>query len=181
MARSTAPSTSPGEGPAKAPRWLKVAIFLLLYAVYQWGYQGLRDSRFDDWFIHTLTVVPASSLIDLIFPAAAVQPVNDKLIWPDGSLTLRAGCDGFEVIGIFIAAVLSTDVGWRRGLLALLAGCLAIWMLNQIRIAVLFAVLQRDRGWFDLVHTVLGPLGLIAAVAAIYVWMVRRPPEPLMS
>lgn len=181
MMGSIDPPINPDGGSTKAPAWLKVAVFLLLYAVYQWGYQGLRGSRYDDWFIHTLTVVPASSLIDLIFPTAAVQPVDDKLIWSDGSLTLRAGCDGFEVIGIFVAAVLSTDVGWRRGLVALLAGCLSIWMLNQARIAVLFSVLQHDRSWFDLVHTVLGPLGLIAAVAAIYVWMVRRPRPPLAS
>ncbi len=159
----------------RAPRWLQVALFLLIYAAFQWGYQSLRSSRWDHWFIHQLTVQPAAWLVQVISPAEAVQAVGYRLVWPGGGLALRAGCDGFEVIGLFIAAVLVADVGWRRGLVALVSGCVTIWALNQLRIAALYAAVRYDRSWFDSLHTGVGPLILIAAVAGMYAWMVRRP------
>ena len=165
-------------GPAaqpRAPRWLQVLLFLLIYGLFQWGYQSLRASPWDDAFIHQLTVRPAAGLLDLISPAEGVRASGPKLTWPGGSLALRAGCDGFDVIGLFIAAVLVGDVGWRRGMAALVGGCLAIWALNQLRIVALYAAVRYDRSWFDSLHTGWGPLILIAAVAGIYVWMVRPP------
>ncbi len=173
--RSGSPTSPSPEQAAQPPRWLQVLLFLLTYGVFQWAYQSLRTSSWDDWFIHQLTVRPAALLVDFISASEGVQASGYKLVWPGGSLALRAGCDGFEVIGLFIAAVLVGDVGWRRGLLALIGGCLAIWALNQMRIAALYAAVRYDRSWFDSLHTGWGPLVLIAAVAIIYAWMVRRP------
>ncbi|RTL15408.1 MAG: hypothetical protein EKK52_20485 [Burkholderiales bacterium] len=76
----------------RAPRWLQVALFLLIYAAFQWGYQSLRSSSWDHWFIHQLTVRPAAWLVDAISPVEAVRAVDYKLVWPGGGLVLRAGC-----------------------------------------------------------------------------------------
>ena len=171
--RSSTPSGPPPETSAKPPRWLQVTIFLLVYGFLQWAYQSLRASSFDDWFIHQLTVSPAARLVTWLSPAESVLASDYKLVWPGGSLALRAGCDGFEVIALFVAGVLAADVGWQRGLLALTGGCLAIWVLNQLRIAALYAAVRYDPTWFDPLHTGWGPLIMIAAVALIYFWMVR--------
>lgn len=164
---------------AKAsPAWLRVGLFLALYGVLQWLYQSLRSSAWDPWFIHTLTVRPAAGLIGWFAPQDAVAALGPRLVWPHGSLALRAGCDGFEVMSLFIAAIFVADVSWRRGLVALLLGCAAIWALNQVRIAVLYESFRYRREWFDAIHTAWGPLLLIAAVAAIYAWAVGwRPPR----
>ena len=159
----------------QAPRWLQVVLFLLIYGFFQWGYQGLRNSSWDRWFIHELTVRPAAWLVSTISPAEAVRAMDYRLVWSGGGLALRAGCDGFELIGLFVAAVLVADVGWRRGVVALVSGCVAIWALNQLRIAALYAAVRYDRSWFDSLHTGWGPLMMVAVVAGMYAWTVRKP------
>jgi exosortase family protein XrtM len=148
--------------------WLRLALFLALYALLHWAYQSLRESRFDPWFIHTLTVQPAAGLIGWLAPLDGVGAEGARLVWPQGRLTLRAACDGFEVMSLFIAAVLVADIGWRRGLLLLLGGCTLVWALNQLRIAALYWAFRYERDWFDAIHTVWGPLLLVACVAACY-------------
>ena len=156
------------------PIVLRMALFLLIYGGLHWAYQSLRSSAVDPWFIHTLTVSPAASLLDGLWPADLVHAIGPRLAWPGGRLTLLAGCDGFEVMSLFVAAVLVADVSWRRGLLALALGCATVWMLNQARIVALYWTFRHEREWFDAVHTVWGPLLLIAAVVAVYAWAVSR-------
>jgi len=151
-----------------SPLGLRIGLFLGIYALLQWAYQSLRSSSFDPWFIHSLTVAPAASLIGWLVPADAVAAVGARLVWPGGRLTLLAGCDGFEVLALFVAAMLVADVDWRRGLVGLMLGCVAIWGLNQARIAALYLTFRYERPWFDAVHTAYGPLVLICAVAGIY-------------
>jgi exosortase/archaeosortase family protein len=163
-----------------AARWdspivLRIALFLLIYGSLHWAYQSLRSSVFDPWFIHTLTVAPAAALLDGLWPADLVRAIGPRLAWPGGRLTLLAGCDGFEVMSLFVAAVLVADLSWRRGLVALVAGCVAVWALNQARIVALYWAFRYEREWFDAIHTLWGPLLLISAVAAVYAWAVMKP------
>lgn len=152
--------------------WLRIGLFLLIYALMHWAYQSLRSSRFDPWFIHTLTVAPAASLIGWIAPLDAVGAVGPRLVWPGGRLTLLAGCDGFELMSLFIAALLVAEIGWRRGLVALIGGCAVVWGLNQVRIVVLYWAFRYERGWFDSIHSAWGPLVLIALTSTLFWWIV---------
>lgn len=166
----------PAAPEARSPRWLRLILFVLAYLVLQWGYQSLRASAWDPWFIHELTVRPAAVLLGWLAPLDAVSAVGPRLVWPGGRLTLLAGCDGFEVASLFVAAMLVAEVSWRRGVVALVLGCLAVWALNQLRIAALYGAFRYRADWFDPLHTVWGPLVLIVAVAAIYAWAVRGMP-----
>ncbi|MDP3824848.1 MAG: exosortase/archaeosortase family protein [Burkholderiales bacterium] len=162
----------------RAPVALRIGLFLLIYGGLHWAYQSLRSSALDPWFIHTLTVSPAAALLDGLWPADLVRAVGPRLAWPGGRLTLLAGCDGFEVMSLFAAAVLVADLSWRRGLFALVAGCAAVWALNQTRIVALYWAFRYERDWFDAIHTVWGPLLLISAVVVIYAWAVMKPAPP---
>jgi exosortase/archaeosortase family protein len=158
-----------------SPVALRIALFLLIYGSLHWAYQSLRSSVFDPWFIHTLTVAPAAALLDGLWPADLVRAIGPRLAWQGGRLTLLAGCDGFEVMSLFVAAVLVADLSWRRGLVALGAGCVAVWALNQARIVALYWAFRYEREWFDAIHTLWGPLLLISAVTAVYAWAVMKP------
>jgi exosortase/archaeosortase family protein len=160
---------------AHSPVVLRIALFLLIYGSLHWAYQSLRSSVFDPWFIHTLTVAPAAALLDGLWPADLVRAIGPRLAWPGGRLTLLAGCDGFEVMSLFAAAVLVADLSWRRGLVALGVGCVAVWALNQARIVALYWAFRYEREWFDAIHTLWGPLLLISAVTALYAWAVMKP------
>ena len=158
----------------RAPVALRIGLFLLVYGGLHWAYQALRSSAFDPWFIHALTVSPAAALLDGLWPADLVRAIGPRLAWPGGRLTLLAGCDGFEVMSLFVAAVLVADLSWRRGLVALVLGCAVVWVLNQARIVALYWAFRYEREWFDPIHTVWGPLLLIAAVVGVYALTVSR-------
>lgn len=167
------PTAPPSE--RRSPALLRIALFVAIYALLEWGYTALRGSRFDALFIHWLTVQPAAGLIGWAFPADGVVPAGHSLLWPGGRMSLQAGCDGFEVMTLFIAAMLVADVAWRRGAVGLLLGCIAIWLLNLLRILALYASFRYAPTWFDPVHTVWGPLLLIGLIAALYGLIVWRP------
>lgn len=159
----------------RPPVALRIALFLLIYGGLHWAYQSLRSSALDPWFIHTLTVSPAAALLDGLWPADLVRAIGPRLAWPGGRLTLLAGCDGFEVMSLFVAAMLVADLSWRRGLVALVIGCVLVWALNQVRIVTLYWAFRYEREWFDAIHTVWGPLLLISAVVAMYAWALMKP------
>lgn len=157
--------------------WLRVVLFLAIYGGLHAAYQALRESPLDPWFIHELTVRPASGFIGWLWPMDGVSAAGPRLVWPQGRLTLLAGCDGFEVMSLFVAAMLVAEVSWRRGLPFLLAGCIGIWALNQVRIAALYWAFRYERSWFDAIHTAWGPLLLILCVAALYAWAIEWTPS----
>ena len=77
-----------------------------------------------------------------------------------------------------MAAALVAPLSAVRRLALLLAGCAALWALNQGRIIALYASFRHQREWFDGVHTVWGPLVLVISATAIYVWALWRWPAP---
>jgi exosortase/archaeosortase family protein len=158
-----------------SPRWLRVGLFMLFYALLESAYLALRSSPMDDAFIHWLTVRPSAALVQWFRPLDGVQAAGPALEWLGGSLALRAGCDGFEVMTLFVAALLVADVPWRRGVAGLLAGCLLIWLLNQVRILALYSSFRFQRDWFDSIHTLWGPVLLTGCVLAVYALIVGLP------
>jgi exosortase/archaeosortase family protein len=151
-----------------------VVLFVLIYGGLLWAYQGLRDSWAGAWLIDRWTVAPAARAIQLVLPADGVQAWGSRLVWPGGQLRLLAGCDGFEVLAVFTAAVLAAPLAVGRALTLLAAGCSAVWLLNQLRIVALYAAYRHRPDWFDALHTVWGPLLMIAVLAPAFAWALRR-------
>jgi len=152
---------------------LRVLGFALLYGLLHFGYQSMRHGP-GSWWIDQVTVAPAAVLINGLFPADGVWAQGNQLQWPLGRLRLLAGCDGFEVLTLYLAAVLMAPVSWRRGLLMLAVGSAMIWVMNQGRIVGLYLAFRHWRDGFDVLHTVWGPLLMIAVVFAYFAWNLRR-------
>jgi exosortase/archaeosortase family protein len=151
-----------------------VAAFALLYGLLHLAYVGLRGSGAGLALIDRVTVAPVAGLLGWLAPGAGVSADGPRLAWAGGSLGLRNGCDGFEVFILFAAAALVAPFGVGRRLALLLCGCLALWALNQGRIVALYASFRHQREWFDGMHTVWGPLVLLASATAMYVWALWR-------
>lgn len=149
-----------------------IALFLVLQAA--WGQVGAADAG--AWLIGRATVAPAAALIGMLFPFDHVWAQGTRLAWPDGRLQLEAGCDGFEVLALFVPAVLVAPVGWRRAAATLLAGTALIWGLNQIRLLALYLAFRHWHEAFDPLHAVFAPLLLLCATFAFYAWCLRRGP-----
>lgn len=157
----------------RSARWWRIGLFVLLYTAAHAAYRALREHGGSHWLVDTATALPAAALIDLLFPADAVQAAGPRLVWPGGRLQLLAGCDGFEVMALYVPAVLVAPVGWRRGLVMLGGGLLLIWALNQARLLGLYLAFRHWREGFDALHMLWGPLLLLGAVAGFFAWQLR--------
>lgn len=166
-------TTSPPSGAWRRPGLLAIACFLFVYALLQGLHLALRDSAWHAVLIDTLTVAPAAALIDLFFAQDGVAADGPRLRWPQGSLSLSTGCDGLEVITLYIAALFAAPVDARRTVWALVGGVLMLWALNQLRVLMLYGAYRHARDSFDALHSFWGPLLLIVPAILVFHLVLR--------
>jgi exosortase/archaeosortase family protein len=150
----------------------RIGLFLLLYGGLHWSYPYFREGALYGTFIDTCIVQPAAIVINGFWSADAVRSVGPELIWPGGRFALPPACDGFDALSLFVSALLVAGISWRRGIAAVLAGCTAIWVLNQVRAIGLYWAFRYEHEWFDSLQTVWAPALLIAVAAALFAWIV---------
>jgi len=68
------------------------------------------------------------------------------------SVQIYNGCNGLEAILIFVSGVLAFPARWQRKVVGMLAGFLAIQLVNIIRVVSLFYVGVFYPGWFATTH-----------------------------
>ena len=140
-----------------------VAVFLLLYGGLQFA-TGLQR-----WFIDDLTVPLAAWAIN----TTGVSPVpvhanGSRLVASGGGLNVLQGCEGLDLLCLWIAAVSAGPFTWRARLLALTLGSAVVVALNQIRLVSLYQLYRQHRAWFDDAHGLWWPLALVVLVWALY-------------
>jgi len=144
-------------------------------------------------------------LIAVLYGIVAAQPVNDTVIVPftswiasataavlspfsegvsahgtlvtDGitSVNIENGCNAIEACIILVAAILSFPATVRSKLLALLAGCLGLQIINLVRTSSLFLLLRYRPGVFEIAHAGVWQVVLVLlAVAYFLMWSVRQ-------
>lgn len=153
--------------------WPAVVAFIAAYGMLQWLYAQMLGHATGLAWIDQVTVRPAAWALGLLLPADGVVAAGLRLVWSQGSLGLRAGCDGFEVITLFAAAAVIAPLQWSHRMLLLLLGCSVLWAFNQTRIWALYAAFRHQRDWFDAIHTLWGPLWLVLVGALLYALALR--------
>jgi exosortase H (IPTLxxWG-CTERM-specific) len=90
------------------------------------------------------------------------------------SVAIFNGCNGLEAILIFGSGVLAFPATWRRKLLGLAMGFVAIQVANVVRVVSLFYVGVYYRAWFSTWHIfVWQSLIIILSVVLWLVWVNR--------
>ena len=93
-------------------------------------------------------------------------------------IAIERGCNGIEAVIILIAAIVAFPAPWRHRLAGLLAGFLAIQLLNVVRIVSLFWLGLWNRTWFDWFHLYLWQaLIVLDALIVFLVWVRTLPPR----
>ena len=94
------------------------------------------------------------------------------------AVSIEAGCNGVEATIVLIAAVLAFPATWRNKLTAIVAGFLAIQLLNVARIISLFYLGQWNFSVFEWTHLYLWPVLImldVLMVFAIYLRWLTKP------
>jgi exosortase H (IPTLxxWG-CTERM-specific) len=89
------------------------------------------------------------------------------------------GCNGVNAIILLWAAVLTFPAPWLHKVKGLLAGALALQLINLVRIVTLFYLGQWNTGWFDFAHLYLWEgLIMLDTLAIFWFWVRFMPFRP---
>jgi exosortase family protein XrtM len=158
--------------PPQAGIGLRVAGFLLSFAVLQLGWQGLRGSDVERLVINEATVRPAAFLANLLTPAAQASAVQSTLHARGGGLNIKNGCEGVEALFLLVAAFMAAPLSWQSRITGLLLGFAVVFAINQARILILFYAYRDYRSLFDLLHAAVTPIAVILLVCLyFYAWL----------
>ena len=157
------------ENPSPAGALLKQAlVFILLFILMQAGWQMVRDEAIGHFIRGTITIKPAVMLIHLVTPQIAASAVGNQILAPGGGLVIKIGCEGVEALFILIAALMSVTMAWRNKCLNIFLGTGLIYIVNEVRILILFYAFRSDKALFQLLHGTIAPLVLIAIAGLFY-------------
>ena len=147
-----------------------IGVFLLLQILWNVA----RGTAVEHFLIDQMTVLPAAALINQFTPTAHAVAAGSRIMASGGGINILNGCEGTEVLMLLIAAFFSAPLSWRSRLRGTALGVLIVLTLNQVRIVCLFYAFRADHSLFDLLHTMVAPLALIAATGFyFYAWLYR--------
>lgn len=163
------------EAPEPYRPWRAGLIFVLAFLTLQTLWGQARDSALERLWIDSATVKTAVALINLVSPETHATAQGSRIKAPGGGINVLNGCEGIDVLFLLAAAFLAFPMPWRSRLAGLGFGFVLVFVLNEVRIVALFHAYRSDRALFDLLHSLVAPIVLIAAAAAyFYAWAHRE-------
>jgi len=97
-----------------------------------------------------------------------------QLLGEHFAVEIRRGCDGVEATILLVAACLAYPMPWRDRILGTALGYLLIFVLNLVRIIVLFRL--GDAGYeraFEFFHVYIAQFAVITAVMVFWIYWIR--------
>lgn len=156
---------------ARARLAMFVLVFVVLYVAVQ------ASPAFQHAFIEGLTVPTAAWLINATGLAGMpVAAIGSRLVAAGGGLNVLQGCEGLDLLCLWLAATAAGPFGWRARLLAATLGSVLVFALNQLRLVSLFHLYRNHREWFGDAHGLWWPLLLVAAVWGLFALWQRAAP-----
>ena len=145
----------------------RLVVFVAVFLAWYVGVGVLPG--FSRWFIEGLTVPVAAWLINAVGLAAeTVTASGSRLLASGGGLNVLQGCEGLDVLGLWLAAAAAGPFTLRGRLLAFTLGSVLVFALNQARLLSLFHLYRHQRDWFGDAHGLWWPLLLVALVWGLF-------------
>lgn len=149
-------------------RFVLVAVLLLgaLYVVFKVPWVERHVVQPYTGFVATC------SRICLQLVGVRASGAGNTIISPEFSVTIKNVCNGLEVMVIFFATTMAFPATVKGKLFGLLLGFPAIFLINIVRVVVLFLVGSKNPQVFDDVHFYYAQaLVIIATVALWLLWI----------
>lgn len=157
---------SPGSAGLSVGRAAGFRFLALFAAIFACGQLAIVSSRVyvSDW----LVAAPAAYTLAALFPADAVvvdaNTINSRAV----RLNILPGCEGTELYVLLLAGVIAFPSGLRSRAWGLLLGLSLAFLLNQVRVVVLYVTVRDLPAWFGLVHAHLAPTALVIALGIYF-------------
>src|SRR6185312_9654810 len=156
--------------------------FFLWFLVLQAALFGLELTPWAQrWF-----VVPWTDTLAAI--SAGIVKVFDPGVFVDGkvlqsgsngfAVSIEAGCNGVEATIVLAAAILAFPAPWKRKLVGLAIGIVAVQGLNIVRVISLFYLGQWNFNVFEWAHLYVWQALIMLDVLVVWLLWVRTLPRP---
>jgi exosortase family protein XrtM len=150
--------------------WLQFMIFVGCYALLNYGYFKIPDDLFMKVIYYHGVVTICADLINMIAPLEQVLAQQNHLLSAKANLEIVRGCDGAGVLFLVVSAIIAFPSTWRRKLIGLLLGIGLIYLLNLLRISILYFVIAYRPDWFQLIHVYLAPTLMVLVGCCYFAW-----------
>jgi exosortase H (IPTLxxWG-CTERM-specific) len=110
----------------------------------------------------------------------SVERVGTEIRSSRFAIDVKNGCNGVEAAILLAAAVFAFPATVRSRVAGLVAGVVAIQLLNVVRLSSLFWLGENHRRLFDLFHVaVWQSIVILAAISIFVVWSLKFAEKPL--
>lgn len=89
------------------------------------------------------------------------------------AISIEAGCNGVEAALILVAAMLAFPAPWKRKVVGIAAGLVAVQLLNLVRVVSLFYLGQWNRTAFEWAHLYLWQTLIMIDVLVVWLLWLR--------
>jgi len=152
----------------------RAAIFVFVFGALQIGWQWTDGSTLHRWVIERGVVAPTASLIAALTPELGVRAKGNRLWESRGGVNIVNGCDGMETLFLLFAGFAVAPLSVRARLFGILAGIPIVYLLNVVRILVLYYAHHTSPELFDVMHSVVTPILMVAAICVFYYFWLRQ-------
>jgi exosortase H (IPTLxxWG-CTERM-specific) len=132
------------------------------------------------WFVvpwtDTLAAVSAA-LVKLFDPSVVADGKVLQSAQNGFAVSIEAGCNGVEATIVLVAAILAFPASWKRKLVGLAIGVVAVQALNIVRVISLFYLGQWNFDAFDFAHRYVWQALIMLDVLIVWLLWVRALPR----
>ena len=155
--------------------------FFIWFLIMQAGLFGLELTPWaQKWFVvpWTDTLAAISAGIVKVFDPHVVSHGKVLQNTTNGfAVSIEAGCNGVEATIVLIAAILAFPASWKRKLIGLAAGIVAVQGLNIVRVISLFYLGQWNFNAFEWAHLYVWQALIMLDVLIVWLLWVRTLPR----
>ena len=161
--------------------------FFILFLVLQAGLFGLELTPWaQEWLVipwtNTLAAISAG-LVKFFDPQVLAHGKVLQSTTNGFAVSIEAGCNGVEATIVLVAAILAFPAPWKRKLIGLAIGIVAVQGLNIVRVISLFYLGQWDFRIFEWAHLYVWQALIMLDVMIVWLLWVRTLPrsEPALA
>ena len=146
---------------------LLAGVYLALYG----GYMQIPDAVLIEVVYHDAIVGPATFWIHVLSGHDTAHAVGNQIVSGGTVLAIVRGCDGAGVLFLLIAAIVATRASLKRTVSGIVGAWVFVYLINQVRIVVLYFAIVGHPDWFVPLHSFVFPtLFVLTGLACFTVW-----------
>jgi exosortase H (IPTLxxWG-CTERM-specific) len=172
--QAAGPRRSSSDRHASAPRKRPVLRFVVLFVVFMAAFYSVTSMAWyqNGVFQRYLNLNADVSALLLRILGEESRSVEQDVISPRMSLSIRAGCDAIEPSFMFAAAVLAFPAAMKAKLIGVVIGVPLLLLMNLVRIVSLYYIGIHAPRWFETFHVdIWQPVFILLALVFWIVWV----------